>query len=360
MLLLLLILLSILIIFTLNIISIVKIKWNNSLFKRTEKECLTIDKNVIYEYDSYRYNLYNYIYNVKNENKFKKSKDTYQYTYYILLILIIISILLFIYNIYYKYDKKKIIFVVVIILYLFIYYYIGNLILNDYDKINSILKNESNNLYKYMNVYKILNTLMYLNDNDNLMDEVFDYNTSKIKNDKTLEEILQENIAKIHYISNEIEIEYIKSSAKSNKDYLKYISLNSISPYYFTKYFDKQYIIINENKYYLQNLLKENNIVNEKIKESLNISGENIKIEDNNYIGYYNNNKKLLLNENIKFKNEFEDIINKNIYIILLCILYIIYLLLFGHIIYLSVNNSLYLLILGIIIITLFTFLLFM
>jgi|UniRef100_A0A6C0JU49 hypothetical protein len=348
------IILLILIVFSLNIISIIKIKWNNSFFKKKENECLIINKNKIYEYDSYRYNLYNYIFNIDNENKFENSTYTYKNTYLGIIILLILVISLLIYSLYYNYTTKNLILLVCILIYLSCYYYIGKLILKDYDKIELLKNDNTDNLIKYMNVYKILNTLMYFNNLDNVMYEVFEYNTGNIKNTKILDKILEENIAKIHYTSNEIEIEYIKSKAISNKDYLKYISLDSISPFYFREYFENQYIIISDKTYYIKDLLDNPSIINEKIGKSLNTS---ISIPNNNFINYYDKNKSLLFNVNTNFKTEFEDIINRNIYIILIFILYFIFLVIFCHILYSSVNNILYLLVIGIIIVLLYLFL---
>lgn len=348
------IILLILIVFSLNIISIIKIKWNNSFFKKKENECLIINKNKIYEYDSYRYNLYNYIFNIDNENKFENSTNTYKTTYKGIIILLILVISLLIYSLYYNYTTKNLILLVCILIYLSCYYYIGKLIVKDYDKIELLKINNTDNLIKYMNVYKILNTLMYFNDLDNVMYEVFEYNTGNIKNTKILDKILEENIAKIHYTSNETEIEYIKSKAISNNDYLKYISLDSISPFYFREYFENQYIIINDKKYYIENISNNPSIIDEKIGKSLKTP---ISIPNNNYTNYYNKNKSLLFNVNTNFKTEFEDIINRNIYIILIFILYFIFLVIFCHILYSSVNNILYLFVIGIIIVLLYLFL---
>jgi len=349
------IILLILIVFSLNIISIIKIKWNNSFFKKKENECLIINKNKIYEYDSYRYNLYNYIFNIDNENKFENSTYTYKNTYLGIIILLILVISLLIYSLYYNYTTKNLILLVCILIYLSCYYYIGKLIIKDYDKIELLKINNTDNLIKYMNLYKILNTLMYFNDQDNLMYEVLEYNTSNIKNTKSLDKVLEENIAKIHYTSNEIEIEYIKSNAISNNDYLKYISLDSISPFYFREYFENEYIMISNKQYYIEELLDNPDVINEKIGKSL--KNTSISIPNNNYINYYDKNKSLLFNVNTNFKTEFEDIINRNIYIILIFILYFIFLVIFCHILYSSVNNILYLFVIGIIIVLLYLFL---
>tara|TARA_B100001540_G_C15811005_1_gene644523 strand:- start:785 stop:1858 length:1074 start_codon:yes stop_codon:yes gene_type:complete len=348
------IILLILIVFSLNIISIIKIKWNNSFFKKKENECLIINKNKIYEYDSYRYNLYNYIFDIDNKNKFENSTYTYKTTYQGIIILLILVISLLIYSLYYNYATKNLILLVSISIYVLCYYYVGKLILKDYDKIKSLKNDNTDNLIKYMNVYKILNTLMYLNSQDNVMYEVFEYNTRNIKNSKTLDKLLEENIAKIHYTSNEIEIEYIKSKAIGKKDYLKYISLDSISPFYFGEYFENQYIIISNKKYYIKDLLDNSTAINQEIGKNLNTT---IIIPDNNYIKYYHKNKSLLFNINTNFKTEFENIINRNIYIILIFILYFIFLVIFCHILYSSINNILYLFVIGIIIVLLYLFL---
>jgi len=73
-------LLILLIILTINLINLIKIKWNNDYFKKNYDECYVLNSQSLYEIETYRYNLYNYIYNIES-NSFKNTINSYNLTY---------------------------------------------------------------------------------------------------------------------------------------------------------------------------------------------------------------------------------------------------------------------------------------
>ena len=153
-------------------------------------------------------------------------------------------------------------------------------------------KNED--IYRYNLAFKILNSLLYLDKNDNIFKEIFDYSSSYVKNEKTFEERLSINIGDIHNTNNKIEIEYIKSKLINNLTYLNYINLNEVSPFYFKKYFNNIYIIIDNKIFYIKDIIN-NDIINKLVKDKLLKSGETEEnIDGINYIKFLNDNKNLI------------------------------------------------------------------
>jgi hypothetical protein len=124
-------------------------------------------------------------------------------------------------------------------------------------------------------------------------------------------------------------------------DFVKYLNLDEISPFYFKEYFDNIYIILDDQKIYL-NEISDNTRINDLIRTQLLNSGEKIEDIDNiDYIKYYNENKDLLFDLN-KIKNEISDKINNNGMIYILLILYILFVLIIFHILYIIINKQIY------------------
>ena len=335
------ILLILLIVFTLNIIYLIKIKWNNDYFKKNYDECYVLNSKSLYEIETYRYNLYSYIYNIES-NSFKNTINSYNITYILVIILTLILLILYIKDIYINYLPEKIIGIIIILLLLLSYIFIGNLIKKGLNKIEDEKKNQNNNLYKYQLVYKIFNNLLYLNNKDNILNEIFKFKISSIENTKTFDKILDTKISEIYNISDENEINYIKKISLEKLDYIKYINLDNISPFYFKEYFDNIYIIINNKKYYL-NELKNNDSINEKIREK-------IKRDDNiDYVKYFLENKDLIFNLE-ELDNEITKILNSKTNIIINILIYIIFIMILFHYLYISINSISYSYILFIII----------
>lgn len=336
-------LLILLIILTINLINLIKIKWNNDYFKENYNQCYILNSKSLYELETYRHKLYKYIYNIENNN-FENTINTNKITFKLIIIILIILLLLNIKDIYINYTINKVLISIVILVIILIYIYINNKISSDYEKIDNAKKDKTNNINKYRIVYKILNSLLYLDDNNNIINEKLNFKINKIKNNKTFDKYLESNISQIYNTSNINEINYLKMQSYKKLDFIKYINLDEISPFYFKEYFDNIYIILDNNKIFLNNI-SDNSIINDMIKKSLLKSGEKIEdIDGIDYITYYNENKDLLFNVNT-VENEISNIINNNGIIYLLLIIYILIIIIIFHILYLTINKKIYIIV---------------
>lgn len=332
--------LILLIVLTINLINLIKIKWNNDYFKENYNQCYKLNNKSLYELETYRHKLYRYVYNIDNKN-YENTINTNNITFKVITIIIILLLLLSIKDIYINYKSKKILISLLLLIVLVIYFYVGNKISTDHEIIKNERKKRENYLNKYRIIYKILNSLMYLDENNNIKNEILKFKINKIENNKTFDKYLESNISQIYDTSNKNELNYLKMQGYKKLDFVKYLNLNEISPFYFKEYFDNIYIILDDQKIYL-NEISDNTRINYLIRIQLLNSGEKIEDIDNiDYIKYYNENKNLLFDLN-KIKNEISDKINNNEMIYILLILYILFLLIIFHILYIIINKQIY------------------
>lgn len=306
-----------------NFYIIIKFKWYIDYFKNLENNCSNIT-NIKYEYETFRYNLYSFLYDKKGYDECKKIFELFNTLSITILLIFVIILIFMIYTfsllirdiIYYnkvyelEYLVNPIINIILFIIFnsIFIYIYIN--INKFYKNLNNNLIDKNSKIFKYVAVYNILNIIMSL---DYMKKEVLEYNDNmKYSNDEenskkyTLDEIIEGNIVNIEDKNNEIFIKNIKNKSYNNNDILKYITLNNSSPYYFNNYFDNIYITFDgENKIYLKDLYKNNrddnkssiyNNLNNYINERF-INGFNkivINIEDKDYIKYLIENIQIL------------------------------------------------------------------
>jgi hypothetical protein len=340
-------LLILLIVLTINLINLIKIKWNNDYFKENFNQCYILNSKSLYELETYRHKLYKYIYNIDNNN-FENTINTNKITLKIIIILLVILLLFSIKDIYINYRANKVLISIVVLIIILIYIYISNKTSSDHEKIEEVKKDKRNNINKYRIVYKILNSLLYLDENNNIINETFNFRMNKIKNNKTFDKYLESNISQIYNTSNQNEINYLKMQSYKKLDFIKYINLDEISPFYFKEYFDNIYIIVDNNKIFLNNI-SDNSLINNMIKNALLKSGEKVEdIDGIDYIKYYNENKSLLFDIN-RIKNEISNIINDNWIIYILLIIYIFIIIITFHILYYTINKNIYIIILLII-----------
>lgn len=335
------ILLILIITFVINILNIITLIWYNDYFNKNYDNCYISNNASLYELETYRSKLADFLYNVDNNN-LKNIKNNITNTFYIIIILLIILIIL---SIKYTYNNyNNLLFTILKVIIFIIYYYISNKIIKKITNIEKLKFNKNEQIYKYNLSLKILNSLLYLNDSDNVFNEIFEYKTKTVKNEKTFEEQLSINIGNIYNTSNKRKIEYIKSQSIQNLNYLNYINLNEISPFYFKKYFTDIYINFDKEDIYIKNI-KNNDYINSMIKEKLLNSGEKEEnIADINYIEYYNENKYLIF----KLKNIKGEIINNmNIHYDLVyhIILLFIILNILLHYIYYKTTSNIYIVI---------------
>lgn len=343
------ILLILLISFVINILNIVALIWYNDYFNKNYDNCFISNNKSLYELETYRSKLADFLYNPDN-NSFKNIKNNFITTYYIILTLLIILIIL---SIKYSYNNNNnIIFTIFKILCLIIYYKIANIVINKLNKIETLKYDKNEDIYRYNLAFKILNSLLYLDKNDNIFKEIFDYSSSYVKNEKTFEERLSINIGDIHNTNNKIEIEYIKSKLINNLTYLNYINLNEVSPFYFKKYFNNIYIIIDNKIFYIKDIIN-NDIINKLVKDKLLKSGETEEnIDGINYIKFLNDNKNLIFKLK-HMKGKIIDNIELHYDLIYNIIVFLLILLTFLHSIYHKTSSNIYVVILLILIIIL-------
>jgi hypothetical protein len=328
--------------YIINIVNIITLIWYNDYFKKNYDNCYISNNTSLYELETYRNKLADFLYNSENNN-LKNIETNIIITSYIIISTMILLLLLSIKYSYYNTNNN--LFTIFLFMILIVYYVISNEIKKKINNIKKLKFDKSEQIYKYNLSFKILNSLLYLNNSDNVFNEIFEYNTKSVKNEKTFEEKLSINIGNIHNTNNKREIEYIKSKSINNLNFLNYINLNEISPFYFKKYFTNLYIKIGDDIIYIKNI-KDINYINKIIKENLLKSGEKEEdIANIDYIKYYNENKNLIFKlKNIRGKivdnlNTYNDLIYH--IILLLLILKIIL-----HYIYYKSTSNIYIIIL--------------
>lgn len=335
-------LIILLITYIINIVNIITLIWYNDYFKKNYDNCYISNNTSLYELETYRSKLADFLYNSDNNN-LKNIENNIIITSYIIISIMILLLLLSIKYSYYNSNNN--LFTIFLFIILIVYYVISNKIKKKINNIKKLKFNKKEQIYKYNLSFKILNSLLYLNNSDNVFNEIFEYNTKSVKNEKTFEEKLSINIGNIYNTNNKREIEFIKSKSINNLNFLNYINLNEISPFYFKKYFTNLYIKMGDDIIYIKNI-KDTNYINKIIKENLLKSGEKEEdIANIDYIKYYNENKNLIFKlKNIKGKivdnlNTYNDIIYH--IILLLLILKIIL-----HYIYYKSTSNIYIVIL--------------
>lgn len=335
-------LIILLITYIINIVNIITLIWYNDYFKKNYDNCYISNNTSLYELETYRSKLADFLYNSENNN-LKNIETNIIITSYIIISTMILLLLLSIKYSYYNNNNN--LFTIFLFMILIIYYVISNKIKKKINNIKKLKFDKSEQIYKYNLSFKILNSLLYLNNSDNVFNEIFEYNTKSVKNEKTFEEKLSINIGNIYNTNNKREIEYIKSKSINNLNFLNYINLNEISPFYFKKYFTNLYIKMGDDIIYIKNI-KYTNYINKIIKENLLKSGEKEEdIANIDYIKYYNENKNLIFKlKNIKGKivnnlNTYNDLIY---HIILLLLIFKIIL----HYIYYKSTSNIYIIIL--------------
>jgi hypothetical protein len=217
-----------------NCYSFIVIKWHNDYSTSIEDVCNDLNQSAL-EYETYRYNMYRFLYNVDNNN-YDDSYTFFKYTYYITVVLITIILISYIKNILYL-KKDNLIMLIIFIFFYISYIYIGNIILKIYDDINEMLYDKKSDIYKYAIVYKVLNAIMYIN---NFRDNVIGFSNINIRPRK-FDDIIENNISSYINSANTAKITDIKLKAYSKLDFLKYITFDRNSPYYFKSYFKNIY-----------------------------------------------------------------------------------------------------------------------
>lgn len=333
--------LLIFILININLLDLVSIKWNIDYYKKLKDKCIKIKKK-IYEIETYRYNIINYIYDIDKKNIKKNIEDRYYLIYsinfYLIILLLIIEIIKLL-------KKKETNFKLILILFI-LYYYLNFFIRKNKKQILE-LKSEENDNFKYYKIYKILNILLIHNDN---------YRKIKYK-EQNLIEIIKKNISDIYKIeSGKIDIELIIEKSENNYDIAKFLMLND------KEFIENLYIYIKtdpksseDSMIYIKNIDSNSYVYNIIFDKSLTdkLAIEDFKYDESiNYIDYFNENKYILLNENFEYeKNKIVELLNNNIYIFILLLLIIIIFLNISHYLFKKFNNIIYGLLLFIIII---------
>lgn len=88
--------LILLFVLTINLINLIKIKWNNDYFKENYNQCYILNNKSLYELETYRHKLYKYIYNIDNKN-YEDTVNINIITFKIIIILLILLLLFFFY-----------------------------------------------------------------------------------------------------------------------------------------------------------------------------------------------------------------------------------------------------------------------
>ena len=86
------------ILYSINVLDIISIKWHNDLFKSNYDQCYILNNISLYEIETYRYNLNNYIKSKKYNDTIENIKFTYDIIIKLSIILLVLIILISVYN----------------------------------------------------------------------------------------------------------------------------------------------------------------------------------------------------------------------------------------------------------------------
>jgi hypothetical protein len=140
---------------------------------------------------------------------------------------------------------------IIMVFFIAIYIIIGALIIVNLSDADKLISDDKKNTYK--NIYEILNAILYIN---NERDVVFEYENENIKNNKTFDKQLENNIGIVQNISILSDLKRIKNSAYDSLDFLKFFMLNKTSKYNL-EFFNNIYVIIRGKDYYEKIYIKD-------------------------------------------------------------------------------------------------------
>lgn len=231
-----------------NFTSLLKFRWNYDYLKLNNLFCSQKGISEL-EIETSRYNLLRFFNNIKDTtSKYSQIYNEFNITYISLLIYFIILIIVLSYLIYY-YQYNKISLLILIILFI-IYISITSVIKKNFENIDKIIIDNSSDLNIYKSSYYILNAIMLIS---NIHLDTVDYSDNNLNMyDRTIDKVIENNIASIHNLSNATKINQIKLESYNNFDFVKYLTLDKLSRFYL-KYFDDIYLRItgtyNEESY---------------------------------------------------------------------------------------------------------------
>lgn len=226
-----------LVLFIINFAEMLRFKWYIDYFKAHDKICSTR-----YEIESYRYRLYSFLYNI-NDTIYSTIYENYKNTYIIFITYLTCFVIVFFYISYHNKSYTSLYVYAFFIIMWIVYTTVNGLILDSFNKINQHINNNEKYLYRYSVIYKILNAIMTIS---NLKDTNLQFSFDKFNKNDTLDTIIEKNIGNYENIINLSKIRNIKKEAYQNLDFVKYLVLDKMSPYYL-KYFDNVYIRLPEN-----------------------------------------------------------------------------------------------------------------
>jgi hypothetical protein len=253
--------------------SILSFKWYTDLYYSRDKAC--IKKNwAKFEIETYRYNIYAFLFNFNEKEGYQYIYDSYKISYYIFISFLsslLIVYLVVIINTFTTFDQtfySYFCYFVVIIIYI-VYTTVNGVLLSKFDHIHSMMYDSNSVIQTYHSTYRILNAIMQLN---SFEDVVIEYSNDKLNEaQETFAVMLEKNIASYINSSNTSKIKQVKHMSYNNLDFLKYFTFDRMSAYYL-KYFDNAFIIlpediandydISQNLYLSEIYLKRNNYVN--------------------------------------------------------------------------------------------------
>jgi hypothetical protein len=257
--------------------SVLSFKWYIDMYYLRDKSCLK--KNwAKFEIESYRYNIYSFLFNYNEKESYKYIYESYKTSYYIFITFLSSFLILYLGMILYPLKRGMLntednmysyfAYFVVVIIYI-IYTTVNSILLTKFEHINNMISDSNSAIQTYHNTYKILNAVMQLNSLENV---VLEYKSDKLNEiQETFGVMIEKNIASLVNTSNTSKVKQIKMISYDNLDFLKYFTFDKISPYYL-KYFDNVFIIlpedlsveydISQNLYLSEILMKRNNYVN--------------------------------------------------------------------------------------------------
>lgn len=259
--------------FVLNFTEMLKFKWYMDYFHIHDKTCKSR-----YEAERYRYRMYAFLYNL-HDDAYASIYKNYKTTYFMFITYFSVFVTSFFIASYYtKIYTSMTIYAFILIIWI-TYTTVNGILLDGFNKINKDIMDSNKFLYKYNAMYKITNAIMHIS---NMKDKVTEYSHEKLPSNETIDTVIEHNIGILENINNIAKIRIIKKKAYDSLDFVKYLVLDSVSPYYI-KYFDNMYISLPDTiNIYLKDIHDNRNSSLDQTHIDSILKGINEKIIDSN------------------------------------------------------------------------------
>lgn len=223
-----------------NFATVMHFRWYYDLYKIKDSICSHGNVSQL-EIETARYNIFRFFNSLSSDkSKYASILSDFEMSRNIMLIfftILIVYLIVLCYINKYSYYSALALPMTLFLLYIIV----SSVITADFSKLSKETLDPRCNVNIYKNAYLILNAIMLLSGIQN--DKIEFYHNNFNTYDKTLDDVIENNISSYENISNTSKINQIKITSYDRLDFVKYLTLNRLSNYHL-KYFDNIYLRI--------------------------------------------------------------------------------------------------------------------